>query len=323
MANLSNPRAHRPNDALGRANAPRGNSDPVAELARSLGLADFGRRETRNLAVSPDRHAEHPSRDAHTRPSQPSERHAAALNFDVRSYRAHAGDRSDAYRADAHAQPDGDDHGIYEHDESGIEREETDVGPTHAPRRGRLITIMAVVALAVIGTAGTFAYRGMFTASGPVPSKVGPAIQTNEQQANKRIQNRIAGSQPDAQASAVVNEPKKVRTAVIRQDQADPSGRPVAAANPPAQGAPAGAGGSYVQVSSQRSETAAQAAFKTLQGKHPKVLGDKQAVIRRAELGDKGVYYRTMVGPFASAGQAAELCSSLKAAGGQCIVQRN
>jgi SPOR domain len=284
MAYQSDLRVHRPNQALGRAKAPSGNSDLVAELARQL--TDFGRRETRNPAVSPDWHAEHPSRDAH-------------------------------------AQPDGDDQGIYEHDESGIEREETDYGPTHAPRRGRLITVMAVVALAAIGTAGAFAYRGMFTDSGPVPSKVGPAIQTNEQQANKRIQNRIASSQPDAQASAAVNEPKKVRTAVIRQDQADPSGRPVAAANPPRQGASAGAGGSYVQVSSQRSETNAQAAFKALQGKYPKVLGDKQAVIRRAELGDKGVYYRAMVGPFASAGQAAELCSSLKAAGGECIVQRN
>jgi hypothetical protein len=30
-----------------------------------------------------------------------------------------------------------------------------------------------------------------------------------------------------------------------------------------------------------------------------------------------------MVGPFASANEAGELCSSLKAAGGQCIVQRN
>jgi hypothetical protein len=29
-----------------------------------------------------------------------------------------------------------------------------------------------------------------------------------------------------------------------------------------------------------------------------------------------------MVGPFANAGDATELCNSLKAAGGQCIVQK-
>jgi SPOR domain len=100
------------------------------------------------------------------------------------------------------------------------------------------------------------------------------------------------------------------------------SPRVASAPNPPAPSA-AIANGSYVQVSSQRSETDAQASFKALQGKYPAVLGGKQVVIRRAELGDKGVYYRAMVGPFASVEQAAELCTSLKAAGGQCIVQRN
>ena len=46
-------------------------------------------------------------------------------------------------------------------------------------------------------------------------------------------------------------------------------------------------------------------------------------MFRRADLGAKGVYYRALVGPFASAEQASSLCSSLKAAGGSCIIQRN
>ena len=37
----------------------------------------------------------------------------------------------------------------------------------------------------------------------------------------------------------------------------------------------------------------------------------------------KGVYYRAMVGPFASSEEASQFCGSLKAAGGQCFVQRN
>jgi cell division protein FtsN len=52
------------------------------------------------------------------------------------------------------------------------------------------------------------------------------------------------------------------------------------------------------------------------------VLGGYQANIRRADLGEKGVYYRVQVGPFAS-DQATELCSRLQSAGGQCVVQRN
>ena len=52
-------------------------------------------------------------------------------------------------------------------------------------------------------------------------------------------------------------------------------------------------------------------------------LGGREPIVRRADLGEKGIYYRAMVGPFASKEQAADLCSNLKAAGGNCIVQKN
>ena len=78
-----------------------------------------------------------------------------------------------------------------------------------------------------------------------------------------------------------------------------------------------------MQVTAQRSEADAQASFKAMQGKYPGQLGSREAVIRRADLGSKGIYFRAMVGRFGSSSEAAELCSSLKAAGGQCIVQKN
>lgn len=88
--------------------------------------------------------------------------------------------------------------------------------------------------------------------------------------------------------------------------------------------APASAGGGYaVQVSSQHSESEVQDSFRALQAKYPDVLGGKQPMIRRADLGTKGIYYRALVGPFASAEEAASMCSSLKAAGGSCLVQKN
>ena len=82
-------------------------------------------------------------------------------------------------------------------------------------------------------------------------------------------------------------------------------------------------GGYAVQVSSQRSEAEAEAAFRGLQAKFPKQLGGRQALIHKVDLGAKGTYYRAMVGPFANASEAGELCSGLKAAGGQCLIQRN
>ncbi len=78
-----------------------------------------------------------------------------------------------------------------------------------------------------------------------------------------------------------------------------------------------------MQVSSQRSEAEAQSAFRSLQAKFPTQLGSRDLLVHRADLGSKGTYYRAMVGPFANPAEAAELCSSLKAAGGQCLIQKN
>jgi cell division septation protein DedD len=84
-----------------------------------------------------------------------------------------------------------------------------------------------------------------------------------------------------------------------------------------------GTGHYVVQVSSQRSEADAQASYKALQQKYASVLGGHDPIIRRADLGDKGTFYRAQVGPFATMDEATQLCNSLKSAGGQCIIQRN
>jgi hypothetical protein len=77
-----------------------------------------------------------------------------------------------------------------------------------------------------------------------------------------------------------------------------------------------------VQVISQRNEEDAAAAYKVLQSKFPDVLGARAPIMTRADTG-KGVYYRASIGPFQTPDEAAQFCGSLKAAGGQCVVQRN
>ena len=127
---------------------------------------------------------------------------------------------------------------------------------------------------------------------------------------------RSQRTQPDANAPISLTPPRAAsappaRTAAVQ---------PAAVSRAPV--TREGGAGSYVQVASQRSEAEAQASFRSVQAKFPNVLGARQAVIRRADLGDKGVYYRAQVGPL-SAEQANEICSNLKAAGGQCLIQRN
>lgn len=89
---------------------------------------------------------------------------------------------------------------------------------------------------------------------------------------------------------------------------------------PSSEAAPAAEGHFLVQLSSQTSETEAQASFRALQKKFPEQLGSQTPVIKRADLGEKGVRYRAMVGPFASHDEAARFCVNYKSAGGQCFV---
>jgi hypothetical protein len=169
-----------------------------------------------------------------------------------------------------------------------------------------------------------------------------------------------APSPAPAAPTASVPEPKKVHTVSIpaesghaRQALAS-NGRPIAApasrpsgdgplslvpttgatrtqvARAEGGGAPlatestgSGSGGYTVQLTSQRTEAAAKAAYRSMRAKYPQELGGHEPIIRRADLGAKGTFYRAMVGPFASAEAAAEVCGKLKAAGGSCIVQRH
>jgi hypothetical protein len=155
----------------------------------------------------------------------------------------------------------------------------------------------------------------------PAPAAPPPATRPKATEAPARAMAPKAGGNaplaivPVAQGAAPAAEPPP-RSHVARTDA--PSA-PVATA--PA-AAPA-AGGYAVQVTSQRSEAEAQSAFKSLQGQFPSQLGNRQPIIHRADLAEKGTFYRALVGPFASSEAAAAMCSNLKAAGGSCIVQKN
>jgi hypothetical protein len=149
---------------------------------------------------------------------------------------------------------------------------------------------------------------------------------------------------PQRQAAAGANMPldiaaqtasagaPTVRTAPVRPGQntsplsLNPDSNPAqaqAARQAPTRLASVQSGGYVVQVASQRSEADAQSSYRSIQSKFSSLLSEHQAMIKRADLGDKGTYYRAMVGPFSTREQAIQLCGSLKAAGGDCVVQSN
>jgi hypothetical protein len=306
-------------------------------------------------------------------------------------------------------------------------------------RRSGLITVVAVAALALVGTGGAYAYRTFFSVSAPGvppiikadagPNKVVPTTQQSaDAGANKQIYDRVgAGGQAEkiisreeqpvdvkpantrpayvpanggsgGAASAVTgqatswpnppgatvvapapgnqSEPRKVRTVTIRPDQpgstpqppaqaparnaatdlAPPSapaarsqlaaparssnaplsltpqgGERTASADPravtaraaPVQTTGSNGSGYVVQLSAQKTEEEASAAFRSAQSRHPNLLGSRQLILRRKEIAGKGTFYGAQVGPFASRDEAAQLCESLKSAGGACMVQKN
>jgi SPOR domain len=255
------------------------------------------------------------------------------------------------------------------------------------PARRTRGSVMAVVGLAMLGTAGAFGYREMFggsvlptspptitasiephkigstsdapqTKNGGQTSKVGADITgsivklvSREEQPvtieppksaprssprrvsvpvtpNQAVPHLAAGPDPRGPAAltsqgAGQRGEAPVPTAASRAHVASVSIAP-AEANSPAAVTPRVIGSGYaVQVTSERNESNAQAALAALQTKHANQLSGRQLIIRRADLGAKGTYYRVLVSPFPSAEEAAGLCGRLKAAGGNCIIQRN
>jgi len=99
-------------------------------------------------------------------------------------------------------------------------------------------------------------------------------------------------------------------------------GVPATAPEAPASRAIDAGGGFVVQLSAQRSEAEAQTAFRTLQTKYS-MLSGHEPLIRRKDLGEKGIFFAAQVGPFGIKSDADQLCEALKAAGGACFVQKN
>ncbi len=77
-----------------------------------------------------------------------------------------------------------------------------------------------------------------------------------------------------------------------------------------------------VQISASHNKADAQTSLRGLEAKYRHQLGGQHTMVRRVDLGTKGVYYRAMVGPFASSEAASHMCSKLRAAGASCLVQR-
>ena len=80
-------------------------------------------------------------------------------------------------------------------------------------------------------------------------------------------------------------------------------------------------GSHLVQIGAFRSQAEADGQWSKLQGKLGEYLDGKSQDVERADLGDKGTYYRLRIGPFASADDAKTYCAGLKERGTDCLIK--
>lgn len=128
----------------------------------------------------------------------------------------------------------------------------------------------------------------------------------------------VTAPTPPAPAPKAVDS-KPVQVAAAKPLPAKPVTKP---ADQPVT-APAPASGKFqLQLLAARSSEDATAAWKKIQAKNGDVLGGLNGSVARADLGDRGVFYRLRVGPIASEAQARSICSTLAGRSVSCLIIR-
>ena len=135
------------------------------------------------------------------------------------------------------------------------------------------------------------------------PAKPAKKVEAKAQSSNTPATVPVAPARPSDQPVDIVGEVKPDQVASI-----DPA-------------AAAGGGSWSMQIASQPTVESAQSTYQDLQRRYGSVLSGRTASIVKAEVAGKGTFYRVRV-PAKSRNDAIALCTSYKAAGGNCFVSR-
>ncbi|MCZ4282635.1 SPOR domain-containing protein [Kiloniella laminariae] len=120
----------------------------------------------------------------------------------------------------------------------------------------------------------------------------------------------------------VVEGTKEVES-VLAPPPVPEASQPVAEPASPEKPVQNAATGDYVlQLASLKSEADAMTEWKNIQRKLSDLLGDKQAIVEKADISGVGVRYRLQTGPFADKQAASDFCEKLKAAKRDCLVKK-
>jgi hypothetical protein len=219
--------------------------------------------------------------------------------------------------------------------------EEPPPGEEYAPRRGVPRVIVAVAVMAIFAGGLWFAYHeGAKHAMQNVadPDKI-PLIRADTDPVKVKPDKAGGMDIPDKDTPIYATRPGANRVEKLLPPPEAPAPRPVAPPPPPAAASPPAAqpslmspqqiaalarpaakpaaqaapgDGVRIQLASLRTPEAARDEWARLKRGNEDLLGALRAVAVRADLGERGVYYRVEAGPVADKSAAIRLCRALK-----------
>ena len=136
----------------------------------------------------------------------------------------------------------------------------------------------------------------------------------------KKITQKAAKTEAPVDVAAAANIPLvDARPSVQPVNIVAKTGKTPAAEAPAA--APAAGGNYVIQIASAPSPDAAQSTYASLSRKFGAVIGGRAMNVQKADIPNKGTFYRVRIAAGSKA-EAAALCTKYRAAGGQCLVAR-
>ncbi|MEM8687529.1 MAG: SPOR domain-containing protein [Pseudomonadota bacterium] len=174
-----------------------------------------------------------------------------------------------------------------------------------------------------------FRYPGMVGATKPVPTKTPKMVMTDlRPQAQKKAKN-AAGPVILDPAQTTISEPPAEITAQpgagTQLASLGGAGELSSDATAPEQSPETETEqltGWFIQLNAQRSEDAAKQVWEKYKAKYGRALKGTQVVYQRADLGDKGIYWRVRLGAYDDRSSAHKKCRWLKRSGLRCFVVR-
>ena len=172
---------------------------------------------------------------------------------------------------------------------------------------GTIYLLMLVVALAF----GGFVWQ-LYSApdvprisAPPGPYKMAPPPEMTDPDPRE-----AALTEPEVENASATAEPAPA-------EEAPPAGGPPRLAPPPAF---ASSGGYVAQLAALQSEAGVDAAWRRYASRAPDLFAQARLDVERADLGQRGVYYRLRAGYFADRANAARFCERIRQMGQDCIV---